>query len=142
MHSIFIFNIPLLLRNRSFMTGFCAKWWQSKYLRKTKPVIMTGLYTNSLLNCLRKLLILTLFFQNENYNCLKYLFLINRCGKPNKIICFILYPFNIYTVLYLKIIIVGVFLFKNVCKVFVIISLSLIGTDKQVLMTVYRGNST
>ena len=112
--------IPLLLLNRSFMTGFCAKWWQSKYLRKTKPVIMTGLYTNSLLNCLRKLLILTLFFQNENYNCLKYLFLINRCGKPNKIICFILYPFNIYTVLYLKIIIVGVFLFKNECKVFVI----------------------
>ena len=45
------------------------------------------------------------------YNCLKYLFLINRCGKPNKIICFILYPFNIYTVLYLKIIIVGGFLF-------------------------------
>ena len=43
------------------------------------------------------------------YNCLKYLFLINRCGKPNKIICFILYPFNIYTVLYIKIIIVGVF---------------------------------
>ena len=75
---------------------------------------MTGLYTNSLLNCLRKLLILTLFFQNENYNCLKYLFLINRCGKPNKIICFILYPFNIYTVLYLKIIIVGVFLFTFV----------------------------
>ena len=48
------------------------------------------------------------------YNCLKYLFLINRCGKPNKIICFILYPFNIYTVLYIKIIIVGVF-FVFIC---------------------------
>ena len=78
---------------------------------------MTGLYTNWPLNWLRKLLILTLFFQNENYNCLKYLFLINGRGKPNKIIYFILYPFNIYTVLYVKIIIVGVFLFKNECKV-------------------------